>query len=195
MNTCACAVIVIVMATAGLGSQSAPQGQPAASSTAWTCIDFASDGPLKPGTAFQYPLPGGLQFRLTPEENPALTQWYLSVVPQEGTPDFLWIASPPWQTAPQLAVGATYGLNLRESLATGRSLQFVLNASDYAEALALHDRVSKQQSDEVMNQILALGKGRLYFHVTGYEARKKPDGSDSNLLDSVEFRAVVCVPN
>jgi hypothetical protein len=46
-----------------------------------------------------------------------------------------------------------------------------------------------------MNRILALGKGRLYFDVTAYEAKKKPDGSDSNLLDSVEFKVVACVPN
>jgi hypothetical protein len=150
INTCACAVIVLLMATAGLGSQSAPQRQPAQSSAPWRCIDFGSERPLKPGTAFQYPLPNGLQFRLTPEENPALTQWYLSVVPQEGTPDYLWIASPPWQAAPQLAVGATYGLNLHESLAVGRSFQFVLNASDYAEAVALHDQVSKLISSKLM---------------------------------------------
>jgi hypothetical protein len=72
------------------------------------CVTFGAER-LQLGMGFAHPLPGGLVFRMTTDEDPKLSQWRLQVTPRDKPlHDFLWIVSPRWQTTPHLVIGPAW---------------------------------------------------------------------------------------
>jgi hypothetical protein len=115
--------------------------------------------------------------------------WWLRVTSPTGdarSEDFLWPVSPPFQTAPQLAIGTAYGLKAEESVAAERRLRFVVYRSDYQKARAI--AVSGDPS-AVERSIKEFGKGSLRFKVTGFEL----GGTQGAPLRWISFEGDACI--
>jgi len=137
-----------------------------------------------------------LEFRLSPhfarDQKPH--GWSISVGPVAEAGDFLWVVSPPYQTAPQRIIGAGYGLTAAESVQIQRQLYFVLDQSDYDRAAAIVER--EPASDTKREKIARLGKGSLDLSITRYKVRtniKTPSGAIDG-LEWIEFEGRACVP-
>jgi hypothetical protein len=113
--------------------------------------------------------------------------WQIIVTPREGT-DYVWPVSPPFQTAPHLFIGQTYGWTAKESVALERKLRFVVDAHDYAIAVAAARRRS---SDEVQRTLAQVGKGTLRLTVTGSSVGPA-DASSHTPLEWITFEGEAC---
>jgi hypothetical protein len=161
-----------------------------------TCVEFDSGGPLVRGDRFRQALPRDLEFRLTPYSDATTSQWTVEVGPTaDPQRDFLWIVSPPWRTAPHRQIGAGYGLTARDSMQLSRrSLRFVLTSPDYGAAMAVYDAVGRNEITDALERLDALGKGTLDFVISGFDIRKREQGTETEILEWVTFKAVACVP-
>ena len=151
------------------------------------CGRFQSPGRLAAGTPFRSPLLRGLEFRLS-------AGWDISVGPAaEPTMDYLWLVSPPLQTAPHLMIGPGYGMTARESARIERPLRFVMTRADYDAARAAIDH---RRAEETLKQLDQLGRGHLSFTITDYRIRDVtlPDGRQGDAFEWVAFKGEACVP-
>jgi hypothetical protein len=152
------------------------------------CVSFASQGRLQAGTPFSYPLPSGLELKLT-------TDWDITVVSSDQPDvDYLWVGSPPLRTAPQRRIGPAYGMSARESVGFGRDLRFVITSEDYRAAREAID--SNRPTGEILRRLEELGKGRLSLVISEYGLRgdRLQDGTFSETLEWISFRGEACVP-
>jgi hypothetical protein len=183
----------ILVAACVLACEASATGQPRAA-TPRECVTFGAER-LRLGVNFERPLPHGLVFRMVSEGTSTPSQWVLKVTPHDKPfDDFMWMVSPPWQTAPQRVIGPSYGLTIRESMAIRRALRFVLSDNDYAQARAVYEAVSRGETVGVLEQLQALGKGTVDIEVTGYGIQKSSDGAVADTVDWITFKAVACVP-
>jgi len=151
------------------------------------CVRFESPARFVAGTSFRAALLRGLEFRLS-------DGWQLTVGPvDEPTMDYLWVVSPPLQTAPHLMIGPGYGLTARESARIQRPLRFVLTRPDYDAARVAIDL---QSPEETLKRLDQLGRGRLSFVITDFHVRDVtlPDGRQADAFDWISFRGEACVP-
>lgn len=156
-------------------------------STSTDCVTFRSPGRLAAGTSFRAVLLGGLEFRLS-------AGWDISVGPvAEPRMDYLWLVSPPLQTAPHRVIGPGYGMTARESARIERALRFVLTRADYEAARAATDQES---AAETLKELDRLGQGRLSLTITDYRIRDVvlPDGRQGDAFEWISFRGQACVP-
>ena len=91
------------------------------------CVAISSHGRLNAGADFVQSLPASLDLRLRADGSYG---WGISVVPRGGERDYVWVVSPPYQTAPHRSFGPVYGLTATQSAQFERELRFVLNAAD-----------------------------------------------------------------
>lgn len=146
------------------------------------CVTFSSKGRLEAGQAFLARLPRGMVLHLTPEE----TGWGITITPQgEPLNDYMSVVTPPFQTAPQLMIGAGYGETAAQSAQIDRRLRFAIDERDYALAKLLHD---VEASEMKLAKFRELGKGALFLDFTGHKTAA--DGG----LEWIEFRGRACVP-
>ncbi|HEV3484445.1 MAG TPA: hypothetical protein VG106_03490, partial [Vicinamibacterales bacterium] len=123
------------------------------------CVTFESSGRLRRGASFRKGVSPGLEFRLTARKD-GVPGWYISVGPVDEAEDYLWLVSPPLQTAPHLVVGPAYGLSAHESATlTPRRFRFVLTRVEY-------DRVrARIETAQITNaaELERMGRGTLLF--------------------------------
>lgn len=151
------------------------------------CIPFQSPARLAAGMPFRAPLLRGLEFRLS-------ANWDISVGPvEEPKTDYLWLVSPPLQTAPHRMIGAGYGMSARDSARIERPLRFVVTRADYDAAIAAIDL---QSAGETLKRLDQLGRGHLSFAITDYRVREVtlPDGRQGDAFDWITFKGEACVP-
>jgi hypothetical protein len=155
--------------------------------TSEQCVSFETRSRLLAGHAFTTPIGKGLEFRLRSER---AGTWDIIVGPA-GTPqDYLWLASPPFQTAPHRQIGEDYNLSATESARLSpRPFRFVTTAPEYEEALALYERVRREGGGVTAQDFEKRGKGTLELWITGYGV------SDSNrALTWITVRGTACQP-
>lgn len=112
------------------------------SSQSGECVRVASNGRLARGATFVSPLPLGLELRIKPGLVVSAANvccyadgWDITVGPAGRSDDYLWMVSPPYQTAPHRKIGAGYGLSNEESVQIEREFRFVLRQPDYERAI------------------------------------------------------------
>ena len=111
------------------------------------CVRFQSPGRLAAGMSFWTAPVRGLEFRLSDD-------WDISVGPASETRmDYLWVVSPPVQTAPHRMIGSGYGLTARQSARIERPLRFVLTRVDYDAARAAIDQRPAAEALKRMDQL------------------------------------------
>jgi hypothetical protein len=158
------------------------------------CVTFRSTERLPAETAFSVRLPHRLSLRLVPQRKhgPMLSGvWKIEVNPPEGITDFIWPVSPPFQTAPHLYIGETYGWTAQESVGVERQLRFVVDENDYEAAAAAAQR---RDPGEVERSIAQFGKGTLRLVVTGFSVAHASNGTPHVPLEWITFRGEACVP-
>jgi hypothetical protein len=152
------------------------------------CVVVSPKTRLVKGTAFRAPIQHGFEFRLSAD-------WSISVGPVDRPDlDYLWVVSPPLRTAPQLMIGAGYGLTARESVGFARSLRFVLTHEDYLRARSAIE--TDLPAGDVLKRLDDLGKGWLTLIVSDSKIQKvtQQDGMLVEALEWIKFRAESCVP-
>jgi hypothetical protein len=151
------------------------------------CVRFQSPASLAAGMPFRAALLRGLEFRLS-------ANWNISVGPvEEPTMDYLWLVSPPLQTAPHRMIGPGYGMTARESARIERPLRFVVTRADYDAARAA---VDLESAEETLKRLDQLGRGHLSFAITDYRIRDVtlPDGRQGDAFDWITFKGEASVP-
>ncbi|GMV23266.1 MAG: hypothetical protein AMXMBFR57_32150 [Acidimicrobiia bacterium] len=168
-----------------------PTGVAQAQAGGRDCVRFESSGRLQAGAPFRADLQLGLELRLLPERGwPA---WNISVGPKGNVDlDYLWVASPPLQTAPHRVIGPAYGMTVSDSLRIERPLRFVLTESDHTAAIA----AIELQSAETLRRLDLLGKGHLTLQITGHQIREHilEDGRRVDAFEWITFSVEACVP-
>jgi hypothetical protein len=178
---------VIAVAAGVSGSAQGGNGVVARQATSDKCVSFHSPEKLAAGTPFRAALFRGLEFRLSAE-------WDIRVGPiDEPQMDYLWLVSPPIQTAPHRQIGPGYGLTARQSASIGRPLRFVVTRADYTAARAAIDL---KDAGETLKRMAELGKGRLTLNITDYRIRdvKLADGQPGDAFDWIAFKGEACAP-
>jgi hypothetical protein len=151
------------------------------------CVSFETRSRVLAGDSFTTPIGKRLEFRLRSE--PA-GSWDIIVGPA-GTPlDYLWVASPPFRTAPHRQIGRGYNLTATESAQLSRRrFRFVTTAQEYEEAQALFDRASREGLGVTAQDFEKRGKGTLELWITGYGLT---DAADA--LTWITVRGNACQP-
>lgn len=154
------------------------------------CVRFSSPRPIAAGTDFRVQLPRHLEVRLEPNGQGG---WYIKVIGQ-GKTDLVWVVSPPFQTAPQLVIGAAYGVTSQQSAEMERWLRFVPTAAEYEQALKVHEawRTGQLQPHLALDWLRGgdVEAGTLRIKITDFGLQ---DGSDS--LAWIEVDGEACVPS
>ena len=151
------------------------------------CVQFQSPPRLSAGTPFRAALLHGLEFRLS-------DSWDISVGPaDEPTMDYLWVVSPPLQTAPHRMIGPGYGLTARQSARIQRPLRFVVTRADYDAARAA---IELRSAEETLKRMDQLGRGRLSFVITDFQVRDVTlaGGRQRDAFDWITFKGEACAP-
>ena len=178
----------LLAATAAFGVHAPAEGQrsiPPGPST--DCVSFETPSRVLAGDSFVTPIGKGLEFRLRSE--PAGT-WNIIVGPTGSPLDYLWVVSPPFQTAPHRQIGRGYNLNARESARLSpRRFRFVTTAQEYDDARALVDRAREPAAGITAQDFENRGPGTLELWVTGY-GLSDADGT----LTWITVRGKACQP-
>ncbi|MGE3807932.1 MAG: hypothetical protein AB7K24_24980 [Gemmataceae bacterium] len=183
-------ISLVMVATSLVGLAPSTAAQVPARTADFDCLRFESSGRLQAGTPFRADLLRGLEFRLLPERGwPA---WNISVGPKGTALDYLWVVSPPLQTAPHRVIGPAYGMTAHDSLKIERPLRFVLTESDRSAAIA----AIELQSAETLERLDLVAKGHLSLQITGHEIRNHtmPDGRQVDGFEWITFSGEACVP-
>lgn len=180
-------VLMLVAVTLAVGG-----GQALEPSRATQCVKFERAEKLMAGQSFSFDLPGGFRFDLTASDEGA---WDIAVVdPKTPDVDYMWVVSPPYQTAPQRSIAASYGQTATENASFTRELHFVLNAKDHQKMFDL--LAARARSDRILDALDALTTGSLTLDVTGFESRMFTwhDGSRHEGFAWITFAGEACVP-
>jgi hypothetical protein len=154
------------------------------------CVRFAAPPRIAAGTDFRRSLPRHLELLLEPNGQGG---WYIKVVEQGTKADLVWVVSPPFQTAPQLVIGAAYGLTSQQSAQMERWLRFVPTATEYERARKGHEawRAGRLQPQHFWDWLLGGGleAGTLRIKVTDFRLQDRSDA-----LAWIEVEGEACVP-
>lgn len=157
------------------------------------CVKFSSPGRLSAGTLFKLPVAPDLELRLRPDGD---SGWQVTVGPRrDGFADYLWVASPPFQTAPHRVIGAAYGLTARQSAQLERRFRFVLNAADYEAARKIID--TEEAGETKLAALNTLGRGTVRLRITDFRIRehvRNRAGAEIDVFDWIRFAGEICVP-
>jgi hypothetical protein len=154
------------------------------------CVRFSSPPRIAAGTDFRVQLPRHLEVRLEPNGQGG---WHIKVVGQ-GKTDFVWVVSPPFQTAPQLVIGAAYGVTAQQSAEMERWLRFVPTRAEYERALKVYEawRTGQLQSHLAWDWLQGgdLETGTLHIKITDFGLQDR-----SGSLAWIEVEGEACVPS
>ena len=156
--------------------------------TGLECIDFETPGQLPAVKSFATPIGEGLEFRLTADDAGV---WRISVGPSGTRRDYLWLASPPFRTAPHLQIGPGYGLTgVQSAQKSPRAFRFVTTPQEYDTTVELVNIALRDASGGLTAAAIAQrGKGTLELWITGFEARGSEDA-----LAWINVRGRACQP-
>jgi hypothetical protein len=151
------------------------------------CVSFETPSRVLAGDSFTTPVGKGLEFQLRSER---AGTWDIAIGPAGAPLDYLWIASPPFQTAPHRQIGEGYNPSATESARLSpRRFRFVTTAQEYEEALALYERTRREAPSVTAQDFEKRGKGTLELWITGYGV------SDSDrALTWITVRGNACQP-
>ena len=151
------------------------------------CVEFATVDPLKAGESFTAPVGDDLEFRLKAWERDAV--WLILLGPKNSALDYLWIASPPFRTAPHRQLGSGYGLTAGQSVRmTPRRLRFVTSDAAYNRGLAMYESARSDAPIPFQaSDFEALGTGTLEVWITGFELAGEE-------LAWIKVKGKACVP-
>ena len=181
VRTFVAALVLPALIAAAPGLAPPPQGP------AQSCVSFQSPGRLAAGRPYRAPIGSGLEFRLSAD-------WTISAGPvDEPTVDYMWVVSPPLQSAPHLMIGPGYGMTARESARIERPLRFVITRADYSAARAA---IALQSAGETLKRLDQLRRGHVSIAITDYRVRDVllPDGRPGDAFDWIAFKGEACVP-
>ncbi|MGA7990477.1 MAG: hypothetical protein WCC53_03495 [Thermoanaerobaculia bacterium] len=155
------------------------------------CVTFKTPTRLLAGHSFAQAIGRGMEVRLRSRQGAAWAAWGIEVGPVGTTTDYLWIASPPFQTAPHRQIGNGYDFTARDSVALSpRRLRFVTSAAEYDHAIALADRAGRDASAGITaDDFTALGKGSLELWITRFDLNERADD-----LNWISVRGRACQP-
>jgi len=171
---------------------------PATTNASTECVRFKSPNRLPSGTDFRVPLPRGLEFKLKADRAWNFG-WGLAVGLRGEETDYMWVVTPPFQTAPHLFLGASYGVTTRESVQFERNHWFVVTPEDYDRALRIFEDWSTGRTDAEMSRDrrAQLRTGTLRLTITNYRIGKRAriaDAVEIDVLEWIEFEGEACVP-
>jgi len=131
------------------------------------CVSFTTPRRLEAGRSFSRSIGHGLAARLTWD---GTASWDIAVGKTGTAGDYLWVVSPPFQTAPHRQIGPGYNLTARQSARLSpRTFRFVMSQRKYEDAKQL---VERAQRDSVGNMTIAeieqRGEGSLQLRITGF---------------------------
>lgn len=150
------------------------------------CVTFATPGRLSAGQSFNAPIGRDLEFRLSADNR----VWLIRVGPAGTMLDYLWVVSPPFQTAPHRQIGEGYSLTASQSarLSRIRRFRFVTSAEAYERAVATYERARSDPSATIsLGEIEAQGDGLLELSVLGFEVVDES-------LKWIRIRGRACLP-
>lgn len=139
------------------------------------CVDFETSSRLAAGESYTKPIGRGLEVRLMWDRRSA---WIISVGPAGSPDDYLWVVSPPIQTAPHLVIGEGYNVTAPQSAAMSpRRFQFVTSEQEYKDAREFLARLETGASGAItVADLERKGKGSLQLWITGFERGESPAG-------------------
>jgi hypothetical protein len=157
-STLAALVITVTTMAAGQVPDTAEQSQ-------GDCVAFETPPRLDAGTSFTTSIGSGLEFRLTASQN----VWNISAGPAETGEDYLWIVSPPLQTAPHRQIGAGYGLTAAQNVGvSSRTFRFATSRQEYQRAAKLVEAATTNPGSGIgVKDIEQAGRGILQIWITG----------------------------
>ena len=152
------------------------------------CVTFTTPERLPSGQSFRSEIGRGLEVRLTAD---GAGQWHIGVGPADTTDDFLWVVSPPFQTAPHLRIGAGYNLTaLQSAQLSPRQFRFVTSQLEYEDAAAFVERARRDDGGTItVADIERKGKGSLELWITGFGS-----SGDRDALTWISARGRACQP-
>lgn len=180
-------VLILIAVTLAAGA-----GQAAERSRPTECVKIERSEKLMAGQSFSFGLPGGFRFDLTASDEGA---WDIAVVdPKTPDVDYMWVVSPPYQTAPQRMIAASYGQTAAENASFTRQLRFVLTAHDHKTMFDL--LAARAPSDRILESVDGLTTGTLALDVTGFETRTftRENGTSYEGFAWITFVGEACVP-
>ena len=153
-----------------------------------SCASFET-GRLTSGASFIRPIGHGLEVRLRAKNGDPGT-WDISVGPVGSKMDYLWVASPPYQTAPHLTIGSGYGGRPVDSARfSPRHLRFVTSKVEYDRARAAVDRALHGSTVVSVKELQRLGHGRLDLSIRDFAVNPS-----SGQLDWIRVTGRACRP-
>lgn len=182
-------VSAFVYAAEAVEQEQAPKDGAAQPVARMDCTPFSSRGRLAEGADFRLALPRDLFVHLRAE---GAFGWAISVQDRDGKEDFMWVVSPPFQSAPHRQIGPVYGLTARESAQFERRLRFVLTSEDYVRARRLYWqwRSGESTAEEMNLRRQQFRVGTLRLKLTNFSVRE----GVKTAFNWIEFEGEACVP-
>jgi hypothetical protein len=152
------------------------------------CVTFATPNRLSAGESFRKPIGKGLEVRIRWDGRSA---WIVTAGPVGSPDDYLWVVSPPWQTAPHLVIGEGYGVTVRQSAQfSPRRFRFVTTATEYGRARDLVDAAQRDAAGRItVADIERQGQGTLELWITDFGSSPTGDA-----LTWIRLRGRACQP-
>jgi hypothetical protein len=132
------------------------------------CVSFETPSRVLAGESFTTPIGKGLEFRLR-AERAGIWIWNITVGPTATRLDYLWVVSPPFQTAPHRQIGPGYNLSAPQSAQLSpRRFRFVTTPQEYDDAVALVERAGRDPAAAVtFRDFEKKAPGTLELWITG----------------------------
>jgi hypothetical protein len=152
------------------------------------CVVFATPAKLAAGESFTKPIGHGLEVRLKAD---GPRWWHISVGPIDSPEDYLWVVSPPLQTAPHLQIGEGYNVTaLQSARLSPRHFRFVTSAREFKDARAFVERAASEAGSGITAaDVERNGKGSLEVWITAFEPGPSPES-----LAWISVRGRACQP-
>lgn len=151
-------------------------------------------GRVEKGERFDYPLDGGLMFRLLPNSAGSPPGWVITVARADlSRDDYVWVVTPPYRFWNPRYVDVSYGTSAREAVGiTPREFAFVTNEDDYMVASESVDIIlwpnsyKKKEVQAAQDKINGVPKRKGSFTITSADLDFGADGIQE--IRSMEFK-------
>ena len=156
------------------------------------CVTFQTPSRLPAGESFAAPLGNGLEFSLVSDgDTETGGHWDIRVMPTEEAGDYVWVVSPPYQSAPHRQIGRGYNLTASQSARLSpRRLRFVTSPREYDEATKLAETaMTDARAGITIEHIVSKGQGTLSLWITGFGVATGKDA-----LTWITVRGRACQP-
>jgi hypothetical protein len=152
------------------------------------CVTFATPQPLSADESFKKPIGKGLEVRIKWDGRSA---WLVTAGPVGSLDDYLWVVSPPFQTAPHVMIGEGYGMTASQSARLSpRRFRFVTTATEYRRARALADAAQRDAAGRItVADVERQGRGTFELWITDFGTSSAGDA-----LTWIRLKGRACQP-